>query len=209
MAEGHAPVYAFLYDDFFEVLASIRNLLRSLLGANFRIVPDEPDVYFIPTSNIHTGAEPHRDTLRSHDMYDSKGLPSVINVWIPITDATTLNSCIHVIPAFADPDFRTPRSDELLPRMIDSACLQNVRALPAKAGSILGWSTELLHWGGQSSSGAKMPRLSFAMYFQNAANAKIHPTATSVPFHLDFEYRLYLIEKVWRDPDGNELNKFL
>ena len=211
VSEGHAPGYALLYDDFFHVLASLGSLLRSLLGPDFLIVPDEPDVYAIPTSNLRAGrgTEPHRDTLRAPEMRDINKLPGVINLWIPITDATTLNSCMHVIPAFADQDFGTPESNYALPEKIDTRLLQSVRALPAKAGSILGWSTELIHWGGQSSARASQPRLSFAMYFQGSSQAKIHPTAVSVPFSLDFGYRLYLIEKVWRDRYGAELHKFL
>jgi len=173
------------------------------------IVPDEPDVYFIPTSDTHAGAEPHRDTLHYAGMYDSAGLPAVINVWIPLTDATTLNSCMHVIPAWADPDYATTRSDETLSSPMDPSFLQRARALPAKAGSVLGWSTELIHWGGQSSSKAELPRLSFAMYFQRGHETKVHPTATRPPLNLDFDYRLYLVEKVWRDPHGRELQKYI
>lgn len=207
--ERHPPAYALLYDDFFEVLASIAGLLRQILGSDFLIVPDEPDVYLIRTANDEGGAVPHRDTLRAHDMYDENGLPAMINIWIPITDATNLNSCMHVIPAHADPDFGTPRSDGDLPESMPTEILQNVRALPAKAGSVLGWSTELIHWGGASSTLAGLPRLSFAMYFQRADAERFHPTAMPVPFELDFDYRLYLVEKVFRDPYGKELPSFI
>lgn len=205
MKAGHPPAYALLYDDFFEILADLNPLLCGLLGEGYLMVPDEPDVYFIPTSPDFGGAEPHRDTLRRHDMYDRDGLPAIINIWIPLTDATPDNSCMHVIPSHCDPDFKTPASDHALPDSIDSAMLQSVRALPARAGSVLGWSTELIHWGGQSSSGAETPRLSFAMYFQSSNTEKFHPTARPCPVKMTFEQRLYMIEKVWRDPDGLEV----
>jgi hypothetical protein len=203
-ADRHAPVYALLYDDYFEVLASLGGLLRELLGIGFLIVPDEPDVYLIRTGNDEGGAAPHRDTLRSHDMYNEDGMPAVINLWIPITDATSLNSCMHVIPAHADVDYQTPQSDQDLPETLDTRLLQSVRALPAKAGSVIGWSTELIHWGGYSSVLAEYPRLSFAMYFQRADARLFHRSAMPVPFRLSFDYRLYLIEKESRDRRGRE-----
>ncbi|MFT5506615.1 MAG: hypothetical protein ACI845_002701 [Gammaproteobacteria bacterium] len=209
MLAGHAPAYALLYDDFFEILSSLNRLLTELLGTDFLMVPDEPDVYFIPTSNQHGGTEPHRDTLRHHNRYDDTGIPDVINIWIPLTDSTPLNSCMHVIPAHSDPDFYRPGSDDITPRNFDSETLQSVRALPAKAGSVLGWSTSLLHWGGRSSQLADIPRLSFAMYFQRGGVKKHHQVATTIPFKMSFDYRLYLVEKVWRDPDGIELPNFI
>lgn len=202
MRAGHSPAYALLYDDFFETLACLDMLLCGLLGKGYLMVPDEPDVYFIPTSPDFGGAEPHRDTLRRYGMYDRGGLPAIINIWIPLTDATMDNSCMHIIPSHSDPDFRTPASNHALPDKIDTAMLQKARALPAKAGSVLGWSTELIHWGGQSSSSAEMPRVSFAMYFQTGNTPKFHPTATPCPVEMTFEQRLYMVEKVWRDPDG-------
>ena len=197
-----------LYDDFFELLAGLERLLSHLLGKGYLIVPDEPDVYFIPTANDQGGAPPHRDTLRSHDQYTTDGLPSVINLWIALTDATPLNSCMHVLPAHADPDYGTPASDAQPPRSVDLDLLQSVRALPVPAGTVLGWSTELLHWGGQSSHRADLPRLSMAMYFQRGDRRAVHPTAMAVPFEVSFDYRLYLVEKVWRDPDGRALAAF-
>lgn len=209
MDHGHDPAYALLYDDFFEVLASMEQLLSGVLDASFKIVPDEPDVYFIPTANQHGGAIAHRDTLRAHDWRRADGLPSVINLWIAVTDATAVNSCIHVVPAHADPDYGTPRSDSSELFTFDAERLQAIRALPVPAGSVLGWSTELLHWGGRSSDRADLPRLSFAMYFQCGSANDVHPSAMPVPFELPFDYRLYLVEKVWRDPDGLELGNYL
>jgi len=209
MGAGHPPAYALLYDDFFEILAYLDPLLYGLLGEGYLMVPDEPDIYFIPTSPDFGGAEPHRDTLRRHDMYDPDGLPAIINIWIPLTDATPGNSCMHIIPSHCDPDFKTPASDEELPESIDTVMLQSVRALPARAGSVLGWSTELIHWGGQSSGGAETPRLSFAMYFQSSRMPKFHPTARPCPVEMTFEQRLYMVEKVWRDPDGLEVAEYI
>ena len=209
MSAGHSPAYALLYDEFFSVMASLSNLIAGLLGQNFLIVPDEPDVYFIPTSDEHSGSGPHRDTLRFPEMYTDEGLPKMINIWIPITDATTENSCMHVIPAQYDDDYKTPRSMDELADHLPNQALQKVRALPAAAGSVLGWSTELIHWGGMSSDQAKIPRLSFAMYFQRGDCANYHPSAMAPSSRIPFDLRLYCIEKVWADPDGKNIGQFL
>lgn len=46
------------------------------------------------------------------------------------------------------------------------ANLQDVRALPAKPGDVLGWNQAILHWGARSSRRATEPRISFACEFQ-------------------------------------------
>ena len=209
MSAGHPPAYALVYDEFFAIMAGLSKLISSLLGQGFLMVPDEPDVYFIPTSDEHSGSGPHRDTLRFPDMYTDQGVPKVINIWIPITDSTTQNSCMHVIPAHYDGDYKTPRSMHELPDHLPNQVLQKVRALPAAAGSILGWSTELIHWGGMSSDQAELPRLSFAMYFQRGDCAKYHPSAMAPTSRIPFDFRLYCIEKVWADPDGKNIGQFL
>lgn len=209
MAAGHSPGYALVYDDFFQVLASLGVLLTGILGRDFQMVPDEPDVYFIPTADAASGTPPHRDSLRFPEAYDPLGVPTLVNLWIPITDATPENSCMYVVPAHLDPGYRhemQAASQEPSPEVGDLQC---VRALPATAGSVLGWSTGLLHWGGFSSDRAEFPRLSFAMYFQSRDARPFHPSTTSLPYRMPFATRLYLIEKTWRDPDGLEAARYL
>ena len=209
MDAGHPPTYALLYDDFFVVLASLGELLSGVLGEGFQIVPDEPEVYFIPTADHASGTPPHRDSLRFPGAYDAQGLPTLINIWIPITDASALNSCMHVVPAHLDPGYRAQSHASEDGSGIETADLQSVRALPAPSGSVVGWSTGLLHWGGYSSSRAELPRLSFAMYFQGGQADRFHAATAEVPFHVPFETRLYLIEKVWRDPQGLQAGRYL
>lgn len=134
----------------------------------------------------------------------------LINVWITLTDATPINSCMYIVPANLDNGF--PERQRLLnakPATSRQLDFQNIRALPATAGSVIGWNPNLLHWGSRSSSNADQSRISFAVYFQRGDVEKMHPTASSLLGDMPFEYRLYLVEKVWRDRSGDELAGFL
>jgi ectoine hydroxylase-related dioxygenase (phytanoyl-CoA dioxygenase family) len=83
-------------------------------------------------------------------------------MWVPLSDATTDNGCIHVIPAYLDADYTARRFQHIRP---DAAL---VRALPATAGSVLLWNQCLIHWGGRSSVHAGQPRVSLGLELQRA-----------------------------------------
>ena len=207
--KGHNTTYALLYDEFYHVLSRLKNILTPLLGQRFQFVPDEFEAYYIPVADAAVGSAPHRDSLWPTGVVNETGIPQLVNVWIPITDATTLNSCIHVIPTSLDPTNDVAYRDLSERTHISLGDVQNVRALPAKAGSILCWSPRLLHWGGRSSRYADAPRLSFAAYFQSRSHPPFHPTTMDIPSQIPFEYRVYLAEKVWRDPSGRMLSRYL
>jgi hypothetical protein len=205
VAWGLRSTYALLYDEFYDVFGRLDNVLKPVLADRYRFVPDEFEAYLIPTTDDAAGTPPHRDSLLNRDCIGSDGLPKVVNVWIPLTDATTLNSCIHVLPGHLDPLYRLRAStaDEDADAG-EHVPLQNIRALPAPAGSVLCWNPNLLHWGGRSSRWASHPRLSFAAYFQSRDVPPVHPTTMDIPSRIPFEYRLYLVEKVWKDPKGKK-----
>lgn len=206
---GHNSTYALLYDEFYEIFSKLTAVLTPILGENFQFVPDEFEIYYIPVADSAAGSPPHRDSLWPTGVFDEAGIPQLVNVWIPITDATSHNSCIHVIPTSLDPTKNLNYEDVTEHTSITLGDAQSVRALPAEAGSILGWGPQLLHWGGRSSRFAETPRLSFAAYFQSRSQPPLHPTTMDIPSPIPFEYRLYLAEKRWRDPEGKEVSKFL
>jgi hypothetical protein len=71
--------------------------------------------------------------------------------------------------------------------------LQDVRALPAQAGSVLAWNQYVLHWGSAASKWADGPRMSTGIYVQ----AGDVPLFTDKPVEFDqplpFERRVSLI----------------
>jgi ectoine hydroxylase-related dioxygenase (phytanoyl-CoA dioxygenase family) len=189
------PEYVFVYDEYYQVLSRLNNVLTPILGPGYQLVAEELNAFFIPTDDDAKGIGPHRDFLRAADSLGAGGLPNLINVWIPLTDATSLNSCMYVLPGHLDPLY--PHGGSEMDRKI-AVDLQDIRALPAGAGSILCWNTSLLHWGGRSSRRAKHPRLSFAVYFQSRRIPPLHFTAIDIPSPIPFKHRIYLVERQWQ-----------
>lgn len=158
------PVFAFVYDEFWEVHrgAAVSALLSALLGPGYS---QKPYVWIqiVDRASSSSGWPPHVD--RDPPTED-------ISLWIPLTDATLDNGCMYLMPSYAS------RDD-----------LQSIRALPAGAGSVLGWRQDLLHWGSYSSVRATEPRISIALEFDRGGG--IDPRAP-LP---SLEERLNLIAK--------------
>ena len=154
---GIPPVFAYLYDPFWIPFFQLHGLLSGLLGGSYRMLPD-CWIWNIDPSKQGQGWPPHRD--RDHTTLRSDGAPKIINVWLPLSSATPLNSCMYVLPADRDPVYGTNR-DRFAP--VD---LSHVRALPAVPGDVLIWNQAVLHWGSASSDRASESRVSMAWEFQ-------------------------------------------
>jgi hypothetical protein len=130
---------------------------------------------------------PHRDYSAADSLYrEEEGKecpkdaasdhPAILNVWIPLNDATLDNGCLYVVPREFDIDFaRTdghhahmnPATE--VQRGVSSKIhfpLHGVRALPAPAGSLIAWYGNTIHWGSTCSRYAKAPRKSIALTFR-------------------------------------------
>ena len=108
-ARGWPPVFAFVFDEFWSVFASIWQLMATVLDdANVELEPS----FFVyaleapgSTPAVHgkrftyLGGNfglPHRD--HSHtEANDEHGNPKIVSVWIPVTDATIENGCMYVV----------------------------------------------------------------------------------------------------------------
>src|SRR5262249_50163497 len=78
-----------------------------------------------------------------------------------------------------------------------TALLHGVRPLPVKAGSLLGWNHQLIHWGGRANDSATEPRVSLALEF---ISETITPRDSDLPLMPpgvmpNFSTRLELIAK--------------
>jgi len=160
---GIPPVFCLVYDAFWQMFAGLDPLLRSLLGEEVRMMPTDIWAWHVGRQDGATGWGPHRDLPRA-DAVRANGLPRLLNVWVPLTDVSPDHACMYVLPAHLDPNF---------PQHIDGGDFslrdwQNIRALPTRAGSALGWNTQVLHWGGRSSGRADVPRISVGIYFHSA-----------------------------------------
>ena len=185
VAAGYHPLFATVYDEPWKLLAALGNVLDPILGAGFRMVPDFW-LWLVDVDAERSGWAPHRDEQYLNTLRPD-GRPTLLTIWIPFTDATPLNSCIYVLPLSQDPNY--PGNTRA--RKVDR--LQDIRALPAKAGSILGWNQYLLHWGSRSSQRADRPRISWGIYFQSGDVPLFDPLARQLRGTLTFQERLGFI----------------
>jgi len=163
VVRGIPPVFSLVYDEFWQMFAGLDPLLRALLGDGYRMMPTDIWAWHVAAREGASGWGPHRDLPRP-DAVRADGLPRLLNVWLPLTDVSPDNACMYVLPSHLDPNF---------PARVDGGDFslrdwQNIRALPARAGSPLGWNTQVLHWGGRSSGRAAVPRISVGIYFHSA-----------------------------------------
>jgi hypothetical protein len=183
--EGLSPVFAFLFDEFWLPYCQLDALFREILGS-YAMLPDFW-IWNVDPKNGDAGWTPHRDkgaaTLRPD------GMPNSITAWIPLTDATPLNSCMYIVPARHDPTYGTNREGEW---RFD---LPSVRALPAKPGDVLIWNQAVLHWGSKSSPLGKESRISMAIEFQRGDVPPINPPLLKPCVLLPFDQRLKLIAR--------------
>ena len=183
---GAHPLFVLLYDEYWQLIPRLGRILEPILGPDYRAVGDFWAWCVSPTAGP-CGWSIHRDSWSAAELRDD-GRPHRATIWIPFTDATPSNGCMYLVPTNRDenlPDNRTSYSVKNL---------QDVRALPASAGSILGWNQDVLHWGGRCSPYAPNPRISIAIYVESS-EAKPYRPNVRIDFQaaLPFQRRLAMI----------------
>jgi hypothetical protein len=189
--ENWPPVFAFVYDELWLATRTpyVLRLLENILGQGYRQT-SHVWCHYVREGRGEGGWPPHVDGFREEKR---------ITVWIPLSDATLDNGCIYVVPR--DLVSREIANGFLNMQTISSAdassLLQASRALPAQAGSILGWDYTLIHWGSKCGWPGN-PRISIAVTF---IASDTEPTKREPPL-LDgtgtppyFAQRLHLIGK--------------
>jgi hypothetical protein len=182
--------FAFVYDEFWQVFQSLARFMEAALGTSYRALPDFW-VWHVPASEQAMGWGPHRD--RVQPTLDDDNSPHSLTVWLPFTDATPLNGCIYMLPAHLDERFKLRRWDGEDNTQVKEP--QNVRALPAPAGSLLAWNQGVLHWGGRASRLAEGPRASAAFEFQRGDRVAFNQPLLDPSRTPAFRERLGLIGK--------------
>lgn len=184
-AAGLPETFALVYDVFFRVFADLHPLLTPLLGPRYRLIPNFW-IYYIETSDRGHGFEPHRDAEYPGTIGED-GVPTVLTLWLALTDATALNSCMYVVPAGRDPGYHA--AIDSLHQDGAGIRLEDIRALPAAAGTVSCWDQYIYHWGSRSSARAPAPRVSYAFYCQRS-DVSVDPVTVAVPSPMSFRERL-------------------
>jgi hypothetical protein len=190
VAQGFPPMAALLFDEIYQLYAGISRALAPVLGDDAMLLLDDAWAFFVPAGDpayAHwTAFPPHRDWLGGDERLMSGGLPTAMQAWVAMTDVTTADSCLYVVPADADPAYRSAVQSVTA----DQFRLQDVRAVPVSRGQIIIFSTHLTHWGSRSSQWAAGPRVSTACFLQSRERAKDRPGAVDFREPVPFAKRL-------------------
>lgn len=194
VAAGFPSALAAVYDEYYNIFSGLDAVGAPLFGDDYIMVTQGLWAFYVPAGDdgrgLWTAGAPHRDRMGPDARTLAHDVPSIMTIWMPLEDVTPDQSCIYVVPASCDPDFYTGE------RLVhgDRIRLQDIRCLPASAGSVLGWSSHLIHWGSRASAFAERPRMSVTMYFQRRDVPLWHP------FHVDPQKPLSFLDRLmWID----------
>jgi hypothetical protein len=176
-------VFAFVYEPMWQPFRRIGPVLDCLLGGQHAFMPDLW-AWFVDPTKGEAGWRPHRD--RRTALYPDLR-PKALTVWIPLTQATLLNSCMYVVPKHGDPDYGDPAAGPF------RGDLAAIRALPAPPGHTLIWTQSLLHWGARTSEMATTPRMSMSMEFQRADEPPFSGLLLGPEYRMTLRRKLALI----------------
>lgn len=158
--------FVYVYDEVWLAFAGLSRFLTAALGVGYQALPDFWVWHVNPSENA-VGWGPHRD--RVMPTLDDDNSPHTLTVWLPFSDATPLNGCMYVLPAHLDDRFNQRRWDGPDNNVVYNP--QDIRALPATAGTMFAWNQGVLHWGGRGSRLGTAPRISAAFEFQRGDRA--------------------------------------
>lgn len=181
---GVHPVFAFVYREAWLPFWRLGELLEALLGGPHAVMPDIWAWHVDPRQN-EAGWSPHRD--RTINVLYPDRRPKTLSVWLPLTEATPLNSCMYVLPKHRDPDYADGAPDLLRGQ------LEDIRAVPAVPGDSLLWTSVLIHWGSHASELAQRPRLSMSVEFQRMDEPPFSRFFMQSGYDLTLEQKLAII----------------
>lgn len=185
-ALGIPQPFAFVFDEFWLLFVKLGRLIETQLGPNFFRLPDFW-AWFIDPTRTGAGWTPHRD--KGYYTLREDRTPKSVSIWIPLSEANTLNGCMYLVPADRDPTYGTPNDREW------KFAYPDVRALPASAGTIFMWNQAVLHWGSRGNPRETRPRISVSVEFQ-AGDVPPFNQPLMAPNQVPvFEVRLKLIAK--------------
>ena len=156
-ADRWPAVFAWVYDELWAVarLPDVAAILTAQLGPGYLQIPHVWTHVVAPAIGS-SGWAPH---------FDGEGARR-LSMWVALTDATASNGCMHLVPRRRLPA-SFARDWKAFPEIATADAVQAlhaVRALPVPAGSVLGWSFDVLHWGGTCTR-VETPRRALSLEF--------------------------------------------
>ncbi|NVJ93162.1 MAG: phytanoyl-CoA dioxygenase family protein [Methylocystaceae bacterium] len=168
VAHDLPAAFIYVYDETWDLFQQLDGFLSHFLGNNFGLLPHFWAWHINKDQRGTTsGWPPHVDYPGECAFFDDYLVS--LSLWIPLSDATAENGCMNILPLSRQKEYDQPIKEPT------DILLQDVRCLPAQAGSLLGWRQDLWHWSGRSSKYAKEPRISLSLEFQNRAFEPLCP----------------------------------
>ncbi|CAJ1954569.1 unnamed protein product [Cylindrotheca closterium] len=148
-----------------------------------------------------SGFSPHRDRQpeNAKDTFHSDDQAKFVTQWIALSDATTENSCLHVIPKMDDPGYAEGDKDDqdpMIRALPNKESYQNIRALPRKAGQSIMFTHRIIHWGSRSDAdltGAPRIAISFVSSDPSYEPPLVDPQHFTAEKNPPFRIRLLLV----------------
>ena len=166
-SKGFPAAFVLLFDEVWASMHALEQTLRPVLGP---LAPTHDVAIVNVPSDTPPPAEwaakrARADAGTASTLFDTPAgggvaMPQGVTAWLSLTDATPSTSCLHVIPASADPHYRSGEGAGTAGKDVASLVVgahQHLRALSAPAGSALVWSHRTVHWMGAHAGGAGAP----------------------------------------------------
>lgn len=187
---GHAidQTWALMFDEFWSLYAHFGNLLDQILGVDHQWITGNY-IFIIPSTDGAGGWGMHRDLSHRRSLRPD-GMPEIMSLWVALTDATPLNSCLYCLPASRDPNYPNNLAEHSVPRVEDIECMA------VSAGQAIGLNHALLHWGSRSSRRAPGRRVSLVFDIQRGDVPGYHEALLDPRSALSFEQRAAYIGHV-------------
>lgn len=102
---GFPPSFIVMYDETWKFVERVQKLMHESTGnyaCNMDIL-----AWLIDPNKGKSGFSPHRDRQPANvaTSFRSDGSPRYSTCWVALSDATPANSCLYVIPKWADPGY--------------------------------------------------------------------------------------------------------
>ena len=185
MRHGFPPLFVLLYDEAWELTRIVEQFIPGTCGGHshvgdffvFAVLNAEEQQAMGVDAYIATyrPSGPHRDRPTAGPASFDAKVPAYVSIWLALSDATTNNSCLYVVPLAQDAGYYLAGDGDQngnVPLRID-ACI----AQPLKQGGMLCFSHRLLHWGSaleqwaleeedrEKAPNASLPRIAFTTAF--------------------------------------------
>jgi len=164
MKHGFPPLFILMYDESWLMTRIIQQFVPAACGEGGQPRPRHVgDFYVFAVLNAREQASlgpesfkqryrpsgPHRDRpTAGPSTFSPLLMPQYCSIWLALSDATTSNSCLYVVPLASDKGYYLSGDAHGSEGGVDEPVrIESCIAQPLKAGGLLCFSHRLLHWG--------------------------------------------------------------